>query len=125
MDNSKQKLKILLVDNDKLSIMLIKAFLIRMNLNIIIVEAIDGQDGLNKFKSIDDIDMIITDLDMPIMDGLEMIEEIKSINDKILCICATSHNSSDVSLKFDYILQKPLKKDDLKKAVFYLILKRK
>ena len=45
--------------------------------NIII--AVDGQDGLNKFKE-NNIDLIITDINMPNLNGIEMIKEIKKID---------------------------------------------
>ena len=45
--------------------------------NVII--AVDGQDGLNKFKE-NNIDLIITDINMPNLNGIEMIKEIKKID---------------------------------------------
>mgnify|MGYP005992231837 FL=1 len=42
-------------------------------------------------EHINDIDIIITDLSMPIMNGLEMIEEIKKINDNIPTLITTAH----------------------------------
>lgn len=60
--------------------------------NATIIDAKDGQDGLDKFKEhIDEIDIIVTDLSMPIMDGLEMIEQIKEIKDDIPILITTAH----------------------------------
>jgi len=47
-----------------------------------ITVAIDGQDGLDKFN-INNFDLIITDINMPKLNGLEMIREIKEINKNI------------------------------------------
>ena len=44
-----------------------------------IIVAVDGSDGLNKFKE-NDIDIVLTDISMPIMDGLEMCQNIKQID---------------------------------------------
>ncbi len=44
-----------------------------------ILIAVDGKDGLNKFKN-NKIDLVLTDIDMPNMDGLEMSKAIKQIN---------------------------------------------
>ena len=40
------------------------------------VEAVDGRDALNKFSG--DIRLVITDLNMPIMDGIELIRNIRA-----------------------------------------------
>jgi two-component system, chemotaxis family, chemotaxis protein CheY len=42
----------------------------------LVTEAVDGLDALNKAKTTD-FDLIITDLNMPNMDGLEMIEALR------------------------------------------------
>ena len=51
--------------------------------NIII--ATDGKDGLEKFQN-NNIDLIITDISMPYMNGLEMCEKIRDIDDNIYII---------------------------------------
>ncbi|WP_237152211.1 response regulator [Oryzibacter oryziterrae] len=43
-----------------------------------VTEAVDGLDGLNKAKAAR-FDMIVTDLNMPNMDGLRMIEELRRL----------------------------------------------
>jgi two-component system chemotaxis response regulator CheY len=44
-----------------------------------VVEATDGQDALNKLDS--SVDMIITDLNMPGMDGIELIRNIRGMSE--------------------------------------------
>jgi two-component system chemotaxis response regulator CheY len=48
------------------------------NAGFAITEAVDGLDGLNKAKAAQ-YDLIVTDLNMPNMDGLTMIEEIRRL----------------------------------------------
>ena len=43
-----------------------------------VTEAVDGADGLNKMKS-GSFDLIVTDLNMPNMDGLTMIRSLRKL----------------------------------------------
>lgn len=43
-----------------------------------VVEAEDGKDGIDKLKSNPDVAMIISDVNMPNMGGLEMVEAIQN-----------------------------------------------
>ncbi len=67
--------KILLVDDDKNSRLLQMLQLMEMKADII--EAENGEDALNTMASIRP-DLVITDIQMPVMDGLELLKRIKS-----------------------------------------------
>lgn len=43
-----------------------------------IVEAADGQQGLDSVGANRDIAMVVCDVNMPVMNGLEMVERVKS-----------------------------------------------
>lgn len=43
-----------------------------------VVEAVDGQDGLDKVKADKDIDVMILDVNMPRMNGIELAEALNS-----------------------------------------------
>ena len=43
-----------------------------------VLEADDGQNGLSKVDTIQDIALVITDINMPNMNGIEMLQKIKS-----------------------------------------------
>lgn len=43
-----------------------------------IIEAADGQEGLNKISANPDLLMVISDVNMPHMNGLEMLEKLKA-----------------------------------------------
>ena len=42
-----------------------------------IVTAVDGRDGVNQFNANPDVNLVISDINMPNLSGLEMIEEIR------------------------------------------------
>ena len=42
-----------------------------------VTEAVDGLDALEKIKEMKALDMVITDLNMPNIDGLELIKNIR------------------------------------------------
>ncbi|KQZ50377.1 hypothetical protein ASD54_08980 [Rhizobium sp. Root149] len=48
------------------------------NAGYAITEAVDGMDGLSKMRS-GQFDLIVTDLNMPQMDGLTMIRELRKL----------------------------------------------
>jgi two-component system chemotaxis response regulator CheY len=43
-----------------------------------VIEAEHGQDALNKLQSIT-VDLIITDLNMPVMDGITLIQNVRKL----------------------------------------------
>ncbi len=47
-----------------------------MNAGYSVVEAVDGKDALGKLKG--KVDMIITDLNMPNMDGITLIKNVRA-----------------------------------------------
>jgi len=55
-----------------------------------IVTANDGQDGLDLYET-GKFDIVITDINMARMNGLEMIREIRKINDKQSIVIISAH----------------------------------
>ena len=55
----------------------------------------DGQDGLSKYQeNKSEIDLIITDINMPKMNGLDMCEQIRKDNHDIPIVITSAHNDS-------------------------------
>ncbi len=75
-------------------------------------EAEDGLSGLEKIKN-DDYDLILCDIKMPKMDGVEVLEAIKKIKPEIPVVMISGHGDLDTAVNtmrlgaFDYISKPP------------------
>ena len=90
-----------------------------------IVVAIDGKDGLEKFKK-DNFELIITDINMPNKNGIEMISDIKLLNPDIFCLIISAHNETNyfidaIELGVDGFLMKPVKLQQFSPLIFKTI----
>lgn len=95
----------------------------------------DWVEWLNLFKdSSEDIDIVLTDISMPNMDGIKMSEEIKKIDEDIELIACTAHSETSNLLKFidlwfSSVAIKPISLpklvwENLKKSVRNILLRR-
>lgn len=55
-----------------------------------IVEAVDGIDGLEKLRAVTDLDLALCDVNMPRMNGLDMIAEVQRTGSKIPILMLTT-----------------------------------
>jgi len=82
-----------------------------------LILAKDGLEGFIKFKS-EPIDLIITDLSMPNMNGAEFIKMIRDINQEIPIIIHSIHVGSDILTDcINYGIQAYIKKPITNKAL--------
>ena len=77
----------------------------------------NGIQGVELFKRFNP-DIIITDVNMPVMDGIEMVHKIRSISADATCIMVTAYSDKDILDEFKIIgvcayLLKPLDFQDL------------
>ena len=56
-----------------------------------VLQAYNGKEGLDVFKS-NTLDLIITDINMPEMDGITFIKEIRKINSSLPVIVLTTES---------------------------------
>ncbi len=55
-----------------------------------VLEACDGKEALSSFKAHDDIDLILTDWNMPNMNGLDFLTEVRGVNKDIPIVMVTT-----------------------------------
>lgn len=89
-----------------------------------VIVAKDGEEGLDKFRK-EKVDIVISDIRMPKMDGIKMAKEIKNINPNIYIIFVTAFNDieylkSAIELNIEGYLTKPIKKEILIKKLNFL-----
>ena len=68
-------MKILVADDDKEIVELLSIYI--HNEGYEVVKAYDGKDALSKIRTISDIDLLILDIMMPIMDGMQVVKELR------------------------------------------------
>jgi diguanylate cyclase (GGDEF)-like protein len=79
--------------------------------------AFDGEDAFEKYQ-LKPYDIIITDINMPRMNGLELIKKVKTQNPLQNIIIISAHNNSDyllnaIELGIDSFIIKPVKVEQL------------
>lgn len=95
MNNSK---KVLVVD-DSSSIREAVSFMLRKR-GFDVVTGVDGKDALKHFDGLN-IDLVITDLHMPNMDGIGLIKEVRKIDDYKRVPILVLTTESQVSIKME------------------------
>ncbi|MDP6388110.1 MAG: response regulator [Candidatus Pacebacteria bacterium] len=101
--------KILLVDDEEYLLKSLEVFL-KNETNHEIFTASDGKDAIEIFDS-EDVDLILTDLKMPEISGLELIEYVKGKSKDVPVIAMTAYASLNSALEvlrvgaYDYLMK--------------------
>ncbi len=83
--------------------------------------ASNGSDGLEKFKSTP-FDLIITDLKMPKMNGIEMMKKIRAVDEEIPIVVSTAYQDQEflmscIELSTNGYLLKPINHKQLTRVI--------
>ena len=77
-----------------------------------IEEAGDGEEGFRKFSE-KNYDVVLCDIKMPKMDGIEFLEKVKEVNPDVPIIMISGHGNVDTAVEavkkgaYDYISKPP------------------
>lgn len=100
---------VMLVDDEVPSVETMTKRLAKRNLTI--VPAYSGQEALEKLKERGNIDVVILDVKMPGMDGIQTLREIKREHPLVEVIMLTGHATVETAIEgmklgaFDYLMK--------------------
>ena len=111
-------LKVLVVDDDMINRMLLKTLLKKNTKVTEIIEAENGSDALNKMEQEQGIDIILLDIMMPIVDGIEFLKIFRAdmANAHIPVIVLSTDDTRKTEIfdnGADDFIRKPVKEEAL------------
>ena len=116
MINTLKELNVLYIDDDKVACKHME-----VTLSYFFKEVFIEHNGLNALKTYqkESVHLLLVDYDMPIMNGLSFLQEIRKINNSIPAVIISSYNDKEkllkaIKLNLVAYLVKPLKFNDLK-----------
>jgi len=109
--------KILLVDDEEIERIVLKKFLSKMNPPVLMEEADGGNTAMKKFEVFEP-DIVIMDIKMPGLDGIEAARRMKRIRKECVVIFLTAYVEAEkihdcIFSGGEAYLQKPVRENDL------------
>ena len=114
-----EKKQVLIVDDELNLRKILSAQLTRDGYDVLVAE--DGEQGLEMLRE-NHIDLVITDLRMPKVDGMELLRRALTQDPNLPVVMITAHGTVDTAVEalklgaFDY-LTKPFDKDEVRQVV--------
>ena len=87
---------VLVVDDSNTMREIVSGFLLKNGFDVI--TATDGRDGLNQLRNDPDIKLVVSDINMPVMDGLAMAEKVRTElgNTAVRIIMLTTEDNAQI-----------------------------
>ena len=110
--NLKLMPKILIIEDEATIRRVLIKILSEENDSYVVEEAEDGLQGIEKIKN-EDYDLVLCDIKMPKMDGVEVLEAVKKIKPEIPMVMISGHGDLETAVNtmrlgaFDYISKPP------------------
>ncbi|MBU1109222.1 MAG: response regulator [Candidatus Riflebacteria bacterium] len=114
MDFKTRKMKVLIVEDDEASRQFMTTLIRDEGYDV--MEAANGAEGLKCFESFQP-ELVFSDISMPIMDGLEMLEKIRKKSYDSIVVMTTAFGTAEYTLKAlrlhanDYLVKPVLPQD--------------
>ncbi len=119
--------QVLFVDDEPMIVTIVQRTLERLGYHVTTAE--DGMQAFNLFQAApDQYDIVITDLTMPNLDGLDLLERVKALRPHMPTILCSGYSQKlkDPNLDLshvDHVMAKPLVGRDLAKAIRETVMK--
>jgi PAS domain S-box-containing protein len=115
-DSTWQNKTILVVEDDEASVLYLKVFLEKHGANVLSTD--NGKSAVELVKAYPQIDLVLMDIQMPVMDGYAATREIKKIRTDLPVVAQTAYAMLDdkervMASGFDDYISKPLKRESL------------
>lgn len=122
-----KKLKVLAVDDDFINLKLLKTMLMKSTKVSSVIEAKNGADAIGILKSQNDIDIILLDIIMPVMGGIEMLKVVRadeSLRQLPIVVLTTDETKKGEALDCgaNGFLMKPVREKDVLEKISELAL---
>lgn len=88
-EGPRPRARILVVDDEPLVTTTIQSYLTRQGHDV--VTAMDGDEAFVRFLTEGRFDLVLTDVKMPEMDGLQFFQNVKSIDDQTCVVVMTAY----------------------------------
>lgn len=111
-----EKLKILIAEDDEISKKLLTFLLAPIATELLVAK--NGEEAVEIYKTNPDIDIILMDIQMPVVDGFEATRQIRLLNKEVKIIAQTAFALSGDEEKIkkagcNTYINKPIKKENL------------
>ncbi|CAI6147608.1 MAG: Chemotaxis protein CheY [uncultured Sulfurimonas sp.] len=118
---------ILAVDDDMINLKLLKSMLGKSGKVKEVIEAKNGSDTIGHLKSRNDIDLILLDIIMPIMGGIDMLKVVRADDNlrQVPIIVLTTDETKKVEALecgANGFLMKPIRNEELMKKIATVIV---
>jgi len=122
-----QELVVLTVDDDTINLKLLKSMLMKSESVKEVVEARNGAEAIEILKSRDDIDLILLDIIMPIMSGIEMLQVVRAddnLRQLPIIVLTTDETKKSEALECgaNDFLVKPIRNNELIKKISSVLI---
>ncbi|MEX1381995.1 response regulator, partial [Lutibacter sp.] len=122
---AKPKYTILIAEDEEMNFLFLEILVSKIfNQNCNILHAIDGVQAIELCNKNENIDIVLMDINMPNMNGLEATKKIKKFRPKLSIIAQTAYSSAEdkekaLSAGCNDFISKPINKEELKTMVDY------